>query len=227
LVVAVQPAASEPDAGVASPRVLVIACGALVKEMRAVVRQLDSARIDFEFLPANLHNRPERIVDAVRAVVDAQRDQYDVISLGYADCGTGGGLDRYAEQAGLQRLPGAHCYEFFAGQDVFASLHERDYGTFYLTDFLALHFDALVIRALGIDRHPELLPMYFGNYQTLCLLTQAEDRAAQANVVEAGQRAAETLGLDFIHMHTGLLPLRQAVTGMVHTRITTTVGDPS
>jgi hypothetical protein len=214
------------------PRVLVIACGALVREMRAVLGQIaghvPGATIDIEYLPANLHNRPERIVDAVRAVVDAHGHTYDVISLGYADCGTGGGLDRYVEANGIRRLPGSHCYEFFAGADVFGELHDAEPGTFYLTDFLARHFDSLVISALGIDRHPELLSMYFGNYSRLCLLSQSDDPA----LVVAGQRAADQLGLSFLHMHTGLSTFGRSLTDIVDPRRPTprtpaTVGDPS
>ena len=115
------------------------------------------------------------------------------VFLAYADCGTGGALDTFlAEHPGIERLPGAHCYEFFAGTERFAALHDAEPGTFYLTDFLAKHFDALVWQGLGLDRHPELLPVYFGNYRRVVLLSQSDDPA----VVDAASAAAGRLGLD-------------------------------
>jgi len=176
-------------------RPLVIACGALAGDLRAVLRAsgLDSA-IEVAYLPANLHNRPERIVGAIRPLLDAAIDAGRHVFIGYADCGTGGLLDALlAEHPGVQRMPGAHCYEFFAGTDQFAVLHEEALGTLYLTDYLAKHFDALLWSGLGLDRHPELRDMYFGNYTRVVLLAQTDDPAVTARAVEAAQR----LGLDF------------------------------
>ena len=142
----------------ASP--LVLACGALVAELRAVLRDgaLGDA-IDVHYLPANLHNRPDGIVPALRDLLDRLDPSADrPVLIAYADCGTGGALDRLLEErANVRRLPGAHCYEFFAGASLFAELHDAEPGTFYLTDFLAKHFEALVWEGLGLDRHPELL----------------------------------------------------------------------
>jgi hypothetical protein len=187
-------------------RVLVIACGALVRELRAVLAQID-APVDVEYLPAPLHNRPERITDAVRAVVAAKGSQYDQIVLGYADCGTGGHL----EALGYRMLPGSHCYEFFAGHDVFEALHNAELGTFYLTDYLARHFDALVIGSLGLDRHPELRDAYFGNYTRLVFLSQTND----AGLLAAAQEASERLGLAFEHRPTGLSPFTLQIRTLV------------
>jgi len=176
-------------------RPLVIACGALAGDLRALLRAsgLDSA-IEVAYLPANLHNRPERIVGAIRPLLDAAIDAGRHVFIGYADCGTGGLLDALlAEHPGVQRMPGAHCYEFFAGTDQFAVLHEEALGTLYLTDYLAKHFDALLWSGLGLDRHPELRDMYFGNYTRVVLLAQTDDPAVTARAVEAAQR----LGLDF------------------------------
>lgn len=190
-------------------RPLVLACGALVRELRAVLDQEGLAgAIDVEFLPAPLHNRPERIVPAIEArLIGVGRDR--PVFLGYADCGTGGALDAWIERSDrtVTRLPGAHCYEFFAGADRFAELRAEEVGTFYLTDFLARHFDTLVWQGLGIDRHPQLLEMYFGNYRRLVLLSQVDDPA----MVEAGRAAAARLGLEFGHVHTGLEPFRRPV----------------
>jgi hypothetical protein len=188
---------------------LVIACGALVRELRAVLEHSGLAElVDVEYLPAPMHNRPERIVPAIAArLADVPVDR--PVVLGYADCGTGGLLDHYIAEAehSIVRLPGDHCYEFFAGSDRFAELHETELGTFYLTDFLAKHFDALIWQGLGLDEHPELLPVYFGSYRRLVLLVQQPD----VTVVDAAERAAERLGLELVVEHTGLGPFAQPV----------------
>jgi hypothetical protein len=186
--------------------VLVIACGALLREFRAVTKQLarlgNGPSIEFEYLPANFHNRPEKIPGAVREILEERLHQFDAVSLGYADCGTGGLLDAVCDEFGVNRLPGSHCYEFFAGASVFAQLHDDEPGTFYLTDYLARHFDALVIGALGLDKHPELLGMYFANYTRVVYLAQTDDDALRL----AGQRAADRLGLRYEVRQTGLGP---------------------
>jgi Protein of unknown function (DUF1638) len=186
---------------------LVIACGALATELRVVLGRQGLDDIEVRYLPANLHNRPERIVPAIRELIDADRLDRDVF-IAYADCGTGGALDAFlAERPEIGRLPGAHCYEFFAGSDRFAALHNAEPGTFYLTDFLAKHFDLLVWQGLGLDHHPALRDQYFGNYRRLVLLSQSDDRS----VVQAATDAAERLGLEFVHEHTGLQPFAEAV----------------
>jgi Protein of unknown function (DUF1638) len=182
---------------------LVIACGALASELRAV---LCEAILDVRYLPAHLHNRPEQIVPAVEALVAEAGDR--PVFVAYADCGTGGALDAMlARHPGVFRLPGAHCYEVFAGSELFAELHDAEPGTFYLTDFLARHFDALVWQGLGLDRHPELLTVYFAHYRRVVLLSQSEDGA----VVAAGRAAAERLGLAFDHRHVGRDRLAAAI----------------
>ena len=135
---------------------------------------------------AKLHMRPERIAGAVEDRIREVREAYGDearIFVGYADCGTAGTLDALLEREGIERIPGAHCYEFFAGAAAFAELAEAEPGTFYLTDFLLRHFDRLVIQALGIDRHPELQPVYFGNYRRLVYLAQAPVPDAEAAAV--------------------------------------------
>jgi hypothetical protein len=182
---------------------LVIACGALASELRAV---LCEAILDVRYLPARLHNRPENIVPAVEALVAEAGDR--PVFVAYADCGTGGALDAMlARHPGVARLPGAHCYEVFAGSELFAELHDAEPGTFFLTDFLARHFDALVWQGLGLDRHPELLGMYFAHYRRVVLLSQSEDEA----VVAAGRAAADRLGLAFEHRHVGRDRLAAAI----------------
>ncbi|MFM2076314.1 MAG: hypothetical protein RJA49_204 [Actinomycetota bacterium] len=191
-------------------RPLVLACGALVSELRAVLAADGLVdHIDVRYLPAHFHNRPERIVPALRELLDELDPHGDRdVLIGYADCGTGGALDSLLrERSNLRRLPGDHCYEFFAGSELFAALADAELGTFYLTDFLAKHFDALVWEGLQLDRHPELLSAYFGNYTRLVLLSQTE----RLDVVDAGRRAAERLGLRFEHVPVGLTNFHGAV----------------
>ncbi len=203
-----EPAHSDPG------RTLIIACAALTRELRSVLGQLPhhvATRFDVEYLPAPLHNRPERIPDAVEDLIRKNTGKYARIAVAYADCGTGGRLDALLDRYGVDRLPGSHCYEFFAGPAAFAELHRAELGTFFLTDYLAKHFDSLVMGSLGLDRHPELRDMYFGNYVRVVLLSQTEDPA----VVEAGRVAAGQLGLAFEHRHVGLSPFSDAVTTLV------------
>lgn len=188
---------------------LVLACGALVSELRAVLAADGlTEHVEVRYLPANLHNRPDRIVPALREALDELDPRGDrEVLIGYADCGTGGRLDALlAERPNLRRIPGDHCYQFFTGED-FAALAEEEVGTFFLTDFLAKHFEAIVWQGLRLDRHPELLQAYFGNYTRLVLLTQTE----REDVLAAGRSAAERLGLRFEHRHTGLGPFADAV----------------
>lgn len=178
---------------------LVIGCGALARELVELTRPLP--HVDVTCLPPSLHNRPDGIPGAVRAKIRASRarGRHAWIFVAYADCGTGGLLDRVIQDEGVERLPGAHCYEFFAGRPDFARLAEEEPATFWLTDFLARNFERLVIQGLGIDRHPELEAMYFGNYRRLVYLSQTDDSALLA----LASRAADRLGLAFEHRHTG------------------------
>jgi hypothetical protein len=187
-------------------RPLVVACGALVSELRAVLGRVAEDAMEIVWLPANLHNRPERIAPEVDAVLARRGDRPAFVA--YADCGSGGALDAVlARHEGVRRLPGAHCYEFFAGSATFARLHEEELGTFYLTDFLAKHFDALVWQGLGLDEHPVLRDQYFGHYRRVVLLSQTDD----PQVVAAARAAAARLGLAFAHVPTGLDAFREAV----------------
>jgi hypothetical protein len=187
---------------------LVIGCGALAPELVALTRRAGLPEMDLTCLPASLHNRPEKIPAAVVARIRrARRDGYARIFVAYADCGTGGLLDRALEAEGVERLEGAHCYEVYAGREAFAALGEDEPGTFYLTDFLVRNFDRLVVRGLGLDRHPELLPLYFGNYTRLLYLAQTED-ARLTGTAEAGARR---LGLAFERRFVGLGELQAPI----------------
>lgn len=187
--------ASRPE--VAAPKVLVVGCGALARELVALTRDLPN--VDITCLPATLHNRPGGIPAAVRERIRRRRAAYDRVFVAYADCGTGGLLDPVIAEEGVERLAGAHCYEFYATSPEFEKLVEDEPATFFLTDFLARNFDRLVIQGLGIDRHSELLEQYFGNYQRLVYLAQTDDPA----LASAARRAARRLGLRFEHRHTG------------------------
>ncbi len=192
-------------------RVLVIGCGALANEMLAVVRASGLRDIDVTCLPAKLHQRPAGIPEAARTKIRAGREQgYERIFVAYADCGTYGMLDHVLDEEGVERLPGAHCYEFYSGTAAFEAMTEQEPATFFLTDYLARNFERLVIGGLGIDRHPELLPMYFGNYKRIVYLAQSDDPVA----LTLARAAADRLGLEFELRRTGLAPFAAAMAGL-------------
>ena len=193
------------------PGILVIACGALAREIATLRRMNNWTALDVRCLPAELHNRPERIAPAVRAEIRAHRDSYQTIFVAYGECGTGGQLDKVLVEEGVQRIPGAHCYEFFAGARTFAELQDAEPGTFYLTDFLLRHFDRLVIRGLGLDRHPELMSVYFGNYRRLVYLGQFHS----AEAIERARQIAQRMGFEFEHRHTGYGGLGERLSALV------------
>ena len=186
---------------------LVIACGALAHEIVALQRLNGWQHLEVTCLPAELHNRPEKIPDAVREKIRQHKERHASIFVAYADCGTGGLLDKVLAEDGIQRIPGAHCYEFFAGSAAFAALADAEPGTFYLTDFLAWHFERLILQGLGLDRHPELLPLYFGNYRRLVYLSQLDPAPRMAEA----QAAAARLGLAFEHRATGYGELQHSL----------------
>ncbi len=190
-------------------KVLVIGCGALVRELREVAALNDSEHLEVECLPAIMHNRPERIPDAVRQRVRVAkaRGAYSTIIVGYMDCGTGGLLDRVCSEEGVERLPGAHCYELYASPDAFADLQEAEPGTFYLTDYLVRHFDRLIMDGLGISEHPELRDAYFGNYTRVVHLAQADDD----RLARAAEQAAARLGLRCERIVTGIGGLERRI----------------
>lgn len=180
-------------------RLLVIGCGALAEELSALKKANQWTAVDIKCLDAALHNRPERIADRLEVALAQQHAHYDNIFIAYADCGTGGAVDRVADQFNAQRLPGAHCYEFYATSPVFAALAEAEPGTFYLTDFLVRHFERLVIQEMKLDQHPELEEMMFGHYRKVVYLAQIEDSQLR---VEA-ERAAARLKLPLEVVTTG------------------------
>ncbi len=178
---------------------LIIACGALAQEIAALRRINRWEALDIQCLPPELHNSPKQIPGRVREAIQAARAHYSRIFVAYADCGTGGRLDAVLAEEGVERLPGAHCYEFFATASRFSELAEEEPGTFYLTDFLVRHFERLVAQTLGIDRHPELIAEYFRNYRRVVYLIQDQ---SQSDVDQAA-RIAQRLGLEFQTLVTG------------------------
>ena len=180
-------------------RLLVIGCGALAEELSALKRANQWTALDIKCLDAALHNRPERIADRLESVLAQHHGEYTNILIAYADCGTGGGVDRVAQQFNAQRLPGAHCYEFYATSPVFAALAEAEPGTFYLTDFLARHFDRLVIEDMKLNEHPELEGMLFGRYRKVVYLAQVDS----SELLDEAERAATRLKLPLEVVKTG------------------------
>jgi hypothetical protein len=180
--------------------VLVITCAAIAREVNEIKKLGQWEQMDLQAITADLHMTPEKIPGAVAEKIDQARDQYEHIFVAYGDCGTSGELDRVLEERGVKRLPGAHCYDFLAGRNSFEKMQEDEPGTFYLTDFLAQHFQRLVIEVLGIDRHPELLEMYFGNYTRLIYLAQTDSE----EYTKMASAAARQLGLRFERVFTGM-----------------------
>ncbi|PRX32750.1 Protein of unknown function [Meinhardsimonia xiamenensis] len=180
-------------------RVLLLACGALAREILALIRANGWEHVDLACLPAILHNTPEKIPQAVREAVERHRGAYQAIHLVYADCGTGGRLAALCEELGIEMVPGPHCYSFFEGNEIFAARAEDEFTAFYLTDFLVRQFDAFVWKPLGLDRHPELRDAYFGHYEKLVYLAQTDDPALDAKARECAAR----LGLAYERRFTG------------------------
>jgi hypothetical protein len=188
--------------------VLLLACGALAHEILALKAANGWAHMDLHCLPANLHLWPERIPAAVEQAVLAHRGRYAQVFVVYADCGTGGQLQATCARLGVEMVAGPHCYAFFDGVDRFVARAETEISAFYLTDFLVRQFDAFVWRPMGLDRHPQLLPMIFGNYTDLVYLAQTDDPALD---IRAAQCAAR-LGLRYERRFTGYGELATALT---------------
>ena len=186
-------------AEMAAGRILLIACGALAREILDLKKANGWDHMDLTCLPAKLHLYPEKITEAVTEAVAKHRASYDEIFVVYADCGTGGLLQSACDNMGVKMIAGPHCYSFFEGNERFADISESEFTAFYLTDFLVRQFEAFIIKPMGLDRHPELRDMYFGNYEKLVYQAQTDDPA----LTEKAKVAAETLGLAFERRLTG------------------------
>lgn len=194
--------------------ILVIACGALAREIDALRKRYGWSHLHLQCIDARLHNRPALIADRLREKIRVNRDRYSDIFVAYADCGTVGAIDAVLDEFGIERLPGAHCYEFLAGPRQFADMSDAEPGTFYLTDFLAKNFDRFVMRPLGIDAHPELRDAYFGNYRRLVYISQRDDAALE----EAARAAARKLQLEYSHVRGGYGGLETGLQSFVEAR---------
>jgi hypothetical protein len=192
-----------------SGKILILACGALAREILAVIETGGWEHVSLACLPAILHNHPEKIAPEVEKALIKHAPHFDRIFVAYADCGTGGVLERVCAAQGVEMIRGPHCYAFFEGVDTFTARDEID--AFYLTDFLARQFDAFVWTPLGLDRHPELRDMYFGHYKTLVYLAQTNDPALDARAADCAAR----LGLAYERRFTGYGELAPAITGAV------------
>ncbi|APG46755.1 DUF1638 domain-containing protein [Phaeobacter porticola] len=201
------------ERGLAAPqrktgRILLIACGALAREILDIKEANGMGHIDLTCLPAKLHLYPDQIVDAVGGAVAKHKAVYDKIYIVYADCGTGGALERKCADLGVEMIAGPHCYSFFEGNDRFAAQSEAgEITAFYLTDFLVKQFDAFVWRPMGLDKHPELRDMVFGNYTKLIYQSQISD----PELVKKARNCADRMGLAFEHRHTGYGELQTAL----------------
>ena len=193
----------------ASAKLLVIACGALAREIVWLQKLNGWSQIDLQCLDAELHNRPKLIPQKLREKIQQNRTEYEHIFVAYADCGTGGEIDRVLAEAGetVERLPGAHCYSFYAGEQRFTQIAEQELGTFYLTDFLVEHFDRLMIKGLKLDKYPELREQYFAHYKLVVYLSQRQD----AGLVARAKHAAAFLDLEFRHEAVGYGDLKNGL----------------
>ncbi|MFY2825019.1 DUF1638 domain-containing protein [Ruegeria sp. MALMAid1280] len=189
-------------------QILLLACGALAREILDLKRRNGWDHMALTCLPAILHVHPEKITQAVQDAVAKHRGQYDQIFVVYADCGTGGLLEKACTELGVEMVKGPHCYSFFEGNQAFEARGEDETTAFYLTDFLARQFDAFVWKPLGLDRHPELRDMYFGNYTKLVYQAQIDD----PNLTERARECAERMGLKFERRFTGYGDLESTLT---------------
>ncbi|WP_170427546.1 DUF1638 domain-containing protein [Ruegeria arenilitoris] len=189
-------------------QILLLACGALAREILDLKNRNGWDHMALTCLPAILHVHPEKITQAVQEAVAKHRDQYDQIFVVYADCGTGGLLEKACAEMGVEMVKGPHCYSFFEGNQAFEARGEDETTAFYLTDFLARQFDAFVWKPLGLDRHPELRDMYFGNYTKLVYQAQIDD----PDLTARARDCAERMGLEFERRFTGYGDLESTLT---------------
>jgi len=196
-----------------SDKILVIACGALAKEITALIQMNNWTHLQLRYLPAKFHNEPKNIPQNIRKYLVNAQNKFSRIFIGYADCGTGGKLDNLLEEFGVQRLPGAHCYEFFSSTQTFSKMLEEEPGSFFLTDFLVKSFENLIWEGLKINRHPELLNIYFRHYKRLVYLAQTESQALQTQAKEIAQR----LELNYFYRFTGYGALSPSLSDLTTT----------
>ncbi len=186
----------------------IIACGMIAREILAINQQLGTDSYDLKCLPAEYHHFPAKIAPAMdKAIIQARAEGYEDIIVGYADCGTCGELDKVCEKHGVERIKGPHCFSFYIGNDNFLKRDGDFITTFFITDFLARHFESFLIKPLGLDRRPELRDIYFNNYTHALYLAQSDDKELDIKA----QDAAKYLGLEYKRMFTGLGDLEKTL----------------
>ncbi len=191
-----------------------MACGAIAQPAAAVAAAHDWP-LDVHPLPPLLHNQPQRIAGEVERLAADLRSAYDVVAVGYADCGTYGALDEVCDRLGLARLEGLHCYDVYAGASQVERFFADQPGTYLLTDFLVRSFARTVETELGLDRHPELLEEYFRHYTRVVWLAQSDDPAELAELRPLADQAADRLGLPLTVVPTGTAGLATALRSLL------------
>ncbi|MBC8259409.1 MAG: DUF1638 domain-containing protein [SAR324 cluster bacterium] len=194
----------------ASDKTLIIACGALANEITVLIRKNGWSHLKVRYLPAKLHNEPQKITEQLQKNLRNAQNKFSKIYIGYADCGTGGQLDKLLEEFGVVRLPGAHCYEFFSGSKTFSEIVVEEIGSYFLTDFLVKSFESLIWRGMKIDQYPELLQIYFEHYRKLVYLAQTDNPELQTQA----QEIAERLKLKYEYRFTGYGELAPALAAL-------------
>ena len=180
--------------------ILIIGCGAIAHEINEIINLNNWNNVSLQCLNADLHNTPKRLPTKIKETIESNLKEYSKIFLAYADCGTGGLIDSMLKNYGIERLEGAHCYEFYAGSRLFKDLSDREIGTFYLTDFLVKNFKRLIIDGLGISKHPSLKDEYFKNYKNIVYLAQKHDNDLELKAKDC----ANYLNLEYSVHYTGL-----------------------
>ncbi len=180
-------------------KILIIACGALAREVLDVIKINGFTHLAITCLPAILHNRPTEIPERLRAKIRKNKSKYSKIYVAYADCGAGGRIEKVCAEEGAEMMTGPHCYAFYTGQEAFTKLAEEELGSFYLTDYLARQFDAVIMEGFGLNKHPEIRDMMFGNYTRLVYMAQVDD----PELDRKAEAAAVKLKLNYTKIKTG------------------------
>ena len=180
--------------------ILIIGCGAIAHEINEIIKLNNWNNVNLQCLNADLHNTPKKLPTKIKEAIESNLKEYSKIFLAYADCGTGGLIDSMLKNYDIERLEGAHCYEFYAGSRLFKDLSDREIGTFYLTDFLVKNFKRLIIDGLGISKHPSLKDEYFKNYKNIVYLAQKHDNDLELKAKDC----ANYLKLEYSVHYTGL-----------------------
>jgi len=191
-------------------RTALVICGALGRE----VKEMSERRrwdVDIHGLSALLHLYPSRIVSELTAKLRDLKPRYERLVVVYGDCGTAGKLEPVLDELGVARVPGPHCYEMFAGEELFMKVSDERPATYFLTDWLVRNFDRAVVRGLGLDRYPELKEMYFGNYESILYLRQVPN----PKLAEKAAKVAEYLGLWLEIRDVGLGELEERLAALV------------